>query len=69
MHRRTDFVRRFSRETAALTLIIATLEQDRMKWRGVQIEEELRCRIVQAAKEVIYKKQDVSVLDKYFDAA
>jgi hypothetical protein len=37
----------------ALTLIGATLEQDRMKRRGVQMAEELRAHIVEAAKEVV----------------
>ena len=50
-------------------MIWATLEQDRMKWRGGQMDEELRGRIVQAAKEVIAKKFDLSVLDRYLEAA
>lgn len=37
----------------ALTLIWTTLEQDRMKRRGVQMDEELRGHIVQAAKEAV----------------
>ena len=69
MRRRTDVVGRFPGEMAALTLIWATLAQDRMKWRGVQMDEELRSRIVQAAKEVISEKFDLSVLDKYLEAA
>jgi hypothetical protein len=51
------------------TLIWATLEQDRMKWRGVQMDEDLRSRIVQAAKEAISEKFDLSVLDRYLEAA
>jgi hypothetical protein len=46
-----------------------TLEQDRMKWRGVEMDEELRGRIIQAAKEVISEKLDLSVLDRYLEAA
>jgi len=69
VRRRTDVVGRFPGEMAALTLIWATLAQDRMKWRGVQMDEELRSRIVQAAKEVISEEFDVSVLDKYLEAA
>jgi len=38
---------------AALTPIWATLEQDRMKRCGVQMAEELRGHIVEAAKEVV----------------
>ena len=62
-------VGRFPGEMAALTLIWATLEQDRMKWRGVQMDDELRSRIVQAAKEVVSEKLDLSVLDRYLEAA
>ena len=69
VRRRTDVVGRFPGEMAALTLIWATLAQDRMKWRGVQMDEELRGRIVQAAKEAISEKFDLSVLDKYLEAA
>jgi transposase-like protein len=69
VRRRTDVVGRFPGEMAALTLIWATLEQDRMKWRGVEMDEELRGRIVQAAKEVISEKFDLSVLDRYLEAA
>jgi len=69
VRRRTDVVGRFPGEMAALTLIWATLEQDRMKWRGVEMDEELRSRIVQATKEVISEKLDLSVLDKYLEAA
>ena len=69
VRRRTDVVGRFPGEMAALTLIWATLEQDRMKWRGVQMDEELRGRIVQAAKEVMSEKVDLSVLDRYLEAA
>jgi transposase-like protein len=69
VRRRTDVVGRFPGEMAALTLIWATLEQDRMQWRGVQMDEELRGRIVQAAREVISEKLDLSVLDRYLEAA
>jgi hypothetical protein len=34
---------------AALVLIWATLEQDRLMWRGVQMDADLRLRIVEAA--------------------
>jgi hypothetical protein len=54
---------------AVLTLIWATLEQDRMKWRGVQMDEELRGRIIQADKEMISEKFALSVLDTYLEAA
>jgi hypothetical protein len=40
-----------------------------MKWRGVQMDEELRCRIFQAAQEVISEKFNLSVLDRHLEAA
>ena len=40
-----------------------------MKWRGVRMDEELRGRIVQAAKEVVSEKLDLSALGKYLEAA
>ena len=52
-----------------MTLIWATLEQDRMKWRGVEMDEELRGCIIHAAREAIIGKIDLSVLDKYLEAA
>jgi len=69
VRRRTDVVGRFPGEMAALTLIWATLEQDRMNWRGVQMDEELRGCIARAANEVISEKLDLSVLDRYLEAA
>jgi transposase-like protein len=69
VRRRTDVVGRFPGEMPALTLIWATLEQDRMKWRGVFMDEDLRGRIAQAAQEASTQKIDVSVLDRYLEAA
>jgi transposase-like protein len=69
VRRRTDVVGRFPGEMAALTLIWATLEQDRMKWRGVEMDDELRGCIIHAAREAVIRKIDISVLDKYLEAA
>ena len=68
VRRRTDVVGRFPGEMVALVLIWAVLEEDRLVWRGVQMDDALRLRIVevsQAADERI----DVSVLDRYLEAA
>ena len=64
---------------AVLTLIRPTLEQDRMKWGGVQtclpklrrrqVDEDLRSCVIQAAKEARIDKIDVSVLDTHLEAA
>jgi transposase-like protein len=69
VRRRTDVVGRFPGERAALTLIWATLEQDRLRWHGVLMDEELRDRILQAAREANSRALDLSALDRYLEAA
>jgi transposase-like protein len=69
IRRRTDVVRRFPTETSALVLVWATLEQDRLKWRGVQMTEELRARILQAVKTAKEEQLDLTVLQQYIEAA
>jgi len=69
VRRRTNVVGRFPGETAALTLIRATLEQDRLKWRGPQMDEESRRHIIQTAKEASIEKHDVPVLHRHLEAA
>ena len=69
VRRRTDVVGRFPGEMSALVLIWATLEEDRLRWHGIRMDGDLRARIVQAAREVMGRNIDLSVLDKYLDAA
>lgn len=69
VRRRTDVVGRFPGEMAALVLIWATLEQDRLVWRGVQMDTDLRLRIVEAAQAASSVSIDVSALDRYLEAA
>jgi len=69
VRRRTDVVGRFPGEVAALTLICATLEQDRVKWRGVLMDAELLAAVAEAGKEALSDRIDVSVLDGYPEAA
>lgn len=54
---------------AALTLIWATLEQDRLKWRGVQMDEEILQTVAKLRKETAFEEIDLSVLDIYREAA
>jgi transposase-like protein len=68
VRRRTDVVGRFPGEMAALVLIWATLEEDRLVWRGVQMDDGLRLRIVEASRTAA-ERIDVSVLDRYLEAA
>jgi transposase-like protein len=68
VRRRTDVVGRFPGEMAALVLIWATLEEDRLAWRGVRMDDRLRLRIAEASK-VAGERIDVSVLDRYLEAA
>ena len=63
-----DVVRRFPGEMAALVLIWATLEEDRLVWRGVRMDGDLRLRIVEASRTAA-ESIDVSALDRYLEAA
>jgi transposase-like protein len=69
VRRRTNVVGRFPGEMAALALIWATLEQDRLKWRGVQMDEDLLKAVVKIRKEGAFEEIDLSVLDVYREAA
>ena len=69
VRRRTNVVGRSPGEMAALTLIWATLEQDRLKWRGVQMDEDIRRAVAKLREEAPLEEIDLSVLDKYRDAA
>jgi len=69
MRRRTNVVGRFHGEMAALTLIWATLEQYRLKWRGVQMDEDILQAVAKARKEAPSQKIDLSVLGMYQQAA
>jgi transposase-like protein len=68
VRRRTNVVGRFPGETAALALIWATLEQDRLKWRGVQMDNDLFKAVAELRKEV-FEELDLSVFDAYREAA
>ena len=50
--RRTNVARRFPGEAPALALLRATLEKDRLKWRGVELDESLHARALKARPEV-----------------
>ena len=52
---------------AALVLIWATLEEDGLVWRGVQMDDGLRLRIVEASRKAA-ESIDVSALDRYLEA-
>ena len=56
---------------SALVLIWAMLEEDRLRWRGVRMDGDLRLRVVVASRKasVEAKMIDVSSLDKYPEAA
>jgi len=69
VRRRTNVVGRFPGERAALVLIWATLEEDRLAWRGVRMDSGLRQRIAEAARSASTQSIDVSVLDRFKEAA
>ena len=58
-----------SEDISRLVLIWATLEEDRLVWRGVQMDGDLRLRIVEASRTVSADSIDVSAIDRYLDAA
>ena len=49
-------------------MIWATLEQDRLKWRGVRMDEDILQAVAKAREEVKFQV-DLSVLDMYLEAA
>ena len=61
--------RRLKRLVADLVLIWATLEEDRLVWRSVQMDEGLRLRTVEASRTVSADSINISALDRYLDAA
>ena len=69
VRRRMNVVGRFPGEASALTLIWATLEQDRLKWRGVRMHEDILRAVAQVRKEAPFQEMDLSVLDAYREAA
>jgi transposase-like protein len=69
VRRRTNVVGRFPTEASALTLIWATLEQDRLRWKGVIMDERILLAIEKAKEEANTEKIDLSILDIYLDAA
>ena len=62
-------VRRFPGEASTLALIWATLEQDRLRWHGVRMDERILLAVEKAKEEVNLQTIDLSVLDIYLDAA
>ena len=70
VRRRTRLGGRFPNELSALTLIFATLEQDRLKWRGLRMDDELRKEIEEAG-ETAKKKEffTIEAVDDYLEAA
>jgi len=69
VRRRTRVVRRFPNERAALTLIWASIEHDRLKWRGVQIDETLLAAAAQASEDLAQKPVSVPSAKAYLEAA
>ena len=55
VRRRTRVVGRFPNELSALMLVFATLEENRLKWRGLRMDNELRADIEEAQEHVKQK--------------
>lgn len=69
VRRRTDVVGRFPNENSALVLLWATLEQDRLKWRGLRMPQGVRERIVAGSQTAVTEKLDLEFLQEYIEAA
>ncbi len=69
VRRRTKVVGRFPNENAALTLIWATLEQIGVKWRGVQMDQDILGAAESASKESGKKPLKIKCAKKYLEAA
>ncbi len=68
VRQRTKVVGRFPNETAALTLIWATLEQVGVKWRGVQMDQDILGSVGSPSKEFGKKPLRVKCAKKYLEA-
>jgi transposase-like protein len=70
VRRRTRVVGRFPNELSALTLVFATLEQDRMKWRGLRMDDDLRVEI-ETAKQTAAERSlfNIKAVEMYLKVA
>ena len=70
VRRHARVIGRFPNELSALTLVFATLEEDRLNWRGLRMDDEMRAEIEEAGVQA--KKNDLFVIeavDIYLHAA
>jgi putative transposase len=69
VRRRTRVVGRFPNEKAALTLVWASIEHDRLKWRGVRVDP-LMVKLATEAVDTLKKTPiHISAARKYLEAA
>ncbi len=69
VRRRTRVVGRFPNEKAALTLVWASVEQDRLKWRGVRINDPILKKVKSAVDSLNAKPIKVPAARNYLKAA
>ena len=69
VRRRTRVVERFPTERSALVLIWASIQQDRLRWRGVKVTPEILRAAEQAAEELSCEPLVIECARKYLDAA
>lgn len=69
VRRRTNVIGRFPTEMSALALMWAALEQDRLRWNGVRMDERILLAVEKAKEEANSEVIDLSILDIYLDAA
>ena len=69
VRRRTKVVGRFPNERSAMTLIWASIEHDRLKWRGIHVDETM-LRVADQARQSLAKKPiRVKSAREYLEAA
>jgi len=69
VRRRTRVVGRFPTEKSALVLIWASIEQDRLKWRGVKMSSSIFKGVVQAVEDLKKEPIRIDSARKYLAAA
>lgn len=69
VRRRTKVVGRFPNEKAAMTLVWASIEHDRLKWRGVRIDDPMLTAALQASEELARQPISVPAAKAYLEAA
>ena len=69
VRRRTRVIENFPNEKSALVVVWATIEQDRLKWRGIKLNDDLREETFKAAEQIKKKPIRIKAAADYLKAA